>query len=313
VPGDWTHPPFAAEREGDLIFGRGAVDSKGSVAAMLAALQAITASGTELSGPLFFMSDSDGERAFRGAAVMSDLKIAARIGTIFSAEATSNERIEIAYPGISTWKITAIGRTAHPTEPERGVNAVAKMAKLVQAVEDGRLVLRRGTSPWFEPRVTTNAIRTRPGGGWSIPATCDAVLSILSPIGVDLTDVRDDIDAFLRLLEAEAGDVRFERKLIPMGGGRLWLRPAEAASDHPGVLALRAAVQALTGREAKVGAFNGGWVDGAELMSADGLPACLVFGPGDFERAHEVDESISVREVAEAARIYAHATLELLS
>jgi acetylornithine deacetylase/succinyl-diaminopimelate desuccinylase-like protein len=313
VPGDWTHPPFAAEREGDLIFGRGAVDSKGSVAAMLAALEAITASGTELSGPLFFMSDSDGERAFRGAAVMSDLKVAARIGTIFSAEATSNERIEIAYPGISAWKITAIGRTAHPTEPERGVNAVAKMAKLVQAVEDGRLVLRRGTSPWFEPRVTTNAIRTLPGGGWSIPATCDAVLSILSPIGVDLTDVRDDIDAFLRALEAEDGDVRFERKLIPMGGGRLWLRPAEAAPDHPGVLALRAAVQALTGREAKVGAFNGGWVDGAELMGPDGSPACLVFGPGDFERAHTVDESISVREVAEAARIYAHATLELLS
>jgi acetylornithine deacetylase/succinyl-diaminopimelate desuccinylase-like protein len=48
-------------------------------------------------------------------------------------------------------------------------------------------------------------------------------------------------------------------------------------------------------------------------MGADGSPACLVFGPGDFERAHTVDESISVREVAEAARIYAHATLELLS
>jgi acetylornithine deacetylase/succinyl-diaminopimelate desuccinylase-like protein len=313
VPGDWTRAPFGAEREGDMIFGRGAVDSKGSVAAMLAALEAIAASGTELAGPLFFMSDSDGERAFRGAALMSDLKVASRIGTIFSAEATSNERIEIAYPGISAWKITAIGRTAHPTEPERGVNAVAKMAKLVQAVEDGQLVLRRGTSPWFEPRVTTNAIRTQPGGGWSIPATCDAVLSILSPIGVELNDVRDDIDAFLRVLEADDGDVRFERKLIPMGGGRLWLRPAEADPNHPGVVALRAAVRSLTGRDAQVGPFNGGWVDGAELMGADGSPACLVFGPGDFERAHAVDESISVREVAEAARIYAHATLELLS
>ncbi len=313
VPGDWTRPPFDAEREGDVIYGRGAVDSKGSVAAMLAALDAIGASGTELAGPLFFMSDSDGERAFRGAALMSDLKVASRIGTIFSAEATSNQRIEIAYPGISTWKITAIGRTAHPTEPERGVNAVAKMATLVQAVEDGQLVLRRGTSPWFEPRVTTNAIRTRPGGGWSIPATCDAVLSILSPIGVDLNDVRDDIDAFLRVLEADDGDVRFERKLIPMGGGRLWLRPAETDPNHPGVLALSAAVRAITGREAKVGAFNGGWVDGAELMGPDGSPACLTFGPGDFESAHAVDEAISVREVAEAARIYAHATLELLS
>jgi acetylornithine deacetylase/succinyl-diaminopimelate desuccinylase-like protein len=279
---------------------------------MLAAVEAIAAGGVELDGPVFFMSDSDGERAFRGAALMADLNVAARVGTIFSAEATSNERIEIAYPGISTWKITAIGKTAHPTEPERGINAVAKMAKLVQAVEAGRLELRPGTSRWFEPRVTTNAIRTRPGGGWSIPATCDAVLSILSPNGVSLNDVRDDIDVFLRALEAEDGEVRFERKLIPMGGGRLWLRPAEADPEHPGVLALKEAVHAVTGREAKVGPFNGGWVDGAELMGPDGTPACLVFGPGDFERAHAVDEAISVREVAEAARIYAHATLELL-
>jgi len=107
--------------------------------------------------------------------------------------------------------------------------------------------------------------------------------------------------------------VRFERKLIPMGGGRLWLRPAEADPNHPGVVALTAAVRAVAGREARVGPFNGGWVDGAELMGADGSPACLTFGPGDFERAHTVDEAISVREVAEAARIYAYATLELLS
>jgi len=313
VPGDWSRAPWGGEREGDLVYGRGAVDSKGSVAAMLGALEAIAASGVELAGPVFFMSDSDGERAFRGAALMADLDVAGRVGTIFSAEATSNERIEIAYPGISTWKITAIGRTAHPTEPERGVNAVAKMAKLVQAVESGRLALREGTSPWFKPRVTTNAIRTRPGGGWSIPATCDAVLSILSPNGVTLNDVRDDIDVFLRVLEAEDGEVRFERKLIPMGGGRLWLRPAEADREHPGVIALEEAVRTVTGRAPKVGPFNGGWVDGAELMGPDGTPACLVFGPGDFEQAHAVDEAISVREVAEAARIYAHATLDLLS
>ena len=61
-----------------------------------------------------------------------------------------------------------------------------------------------------------------------------------------------------------------------------------------------------------MGQFNGGWVDAAELMGPDGHARRLVFGPGDFELAHAVDEAISVREVAEAAEIYAHATLELL-
>ena len=316
VSEDWSHDPWGAERVGDVVYGRGAVDSKGSVAAMLAAIEAIAKSGAPLRGPLYYMSDSDGERAFRGAALMEDLGVRARIGTIFSAEATSNRTIEIAYPGISTWKITAIGRAAHPTEPEHGINAIAKIAKLVDAVASGRLRLRHGTSEWFEPRVTTNAVRTPAGGGWSIPARCDLALSVLTPRGVTLAEVGEDIGAFLRELEAEDGEVRFEHKVIPMGAGRLWLRPAEADPAHPGIAALSDAVLAVTGRVAEVRPFNGGWVDGAELMRAGddgfGTPACLTFGPGDFELAHAVDEHVSVSEVAAAARIYAHAALALL-
>ena len=73
----------------------------------------------------------------------------------------------------------------------------------------------------------------------------------------------------------------------------------------------------MTGEEPEIRAFRHGWVDGAELMRADergfGNPACLVFGPGDPELAHMVDEHISVKEVTDCARIFARATLELLT
>jgi acetylornithine deacetylase/succinyl-diaminopimelate desuccinylase-like protein len=313
VPEDWSRDPWSARIEDGVVYGRGTVDSKGSDVAMLVAIQAIVASGIRLRGPIFYMSDSDGEGSFRGVALLKDLRIVERVGTVFSAEATGNQRIEIAYPGISTWKITAIGRTAHPTEPERGINAVVKMAKLVDAVAAGKLNLRSGDSRWFQPRVSIQAIRTQPGAGWTIPARCDLVISVMSPVGIELADIQDDIDRFLRLLESEDGEVRFERKIIPMGAGRLWLRPAEASPDHPGVIALQKAVRAIAGREATIGPFNGGWVDGAQLVGRDRTPPCIVFGPGDFELAHTVDEHISVRDVAEAARIYAAATLELLT
>lgn len=316
VPSDWSHDPWDPYVEDGVLYGRGAVDSKGSLVSMLAAAAAVVESGQARSGPIYFMSDSDGEDGFRGATLMADLGAIERIGTIWSAEATSNKRVEIAYPGISTWKITAIGKTAHPTEPEQGINAVTKMAKLVEAVDQGRLELPKGTSQWFEPRVTTNAIRTRPGGGWAIPARCDAVLSILSPAGASLNEVRDAIDAFIRMLEQEDGEVRFERKVLPMGAGRLWLRPGECDPEHPGVKALEAAVREIGKEEPVVGKFNGGWVDAVELMRPDGkgysAPAAITFGPGDFELAHTVDEHIPIAEVAEAAEIYAAATLELL-
>jgi acetylornithine deacetylase/succinyl-diaminopimelate desuccinylase-like protein len=316
VASDWSHDPWDPRVSDGVLYGRGAVDSKGSMVAMLMAAKAVVDSGQPRSGPIYFMSDSDGEDGFRGAALMADLGVIERVGTMWSAEATSNQGIEIAYPGISTWKITAIGKTAHPTEPEHGINAVTKMAKLVEAVDQNRLELPKGDSQWFEPRVTTNGIRTRPGGGWAIPGRCDAVLSILSPPGASLNEVRDAIDVFIRALEKEDGEVRFERKILPMGAGRLWLRPGEVDPEHPGVKALSAAISAHGKEEPVVGKFNGGWVDAVELMRPDGngfdAPATITFGPGDFELAHTVDEHIPIAEVAEAAEIYAAATLELL-
>lgn len=139
---------------------------------------------------------------------------------------------------------------------------------------------------------------------------------MLSPPGATLNGVRDAIDAFLRELEREDGEVRFERKILPMGAGRLWLRPGQVDPGHEGVRALQAAVRDVTGNEPVVKEFNGGWVDAVELMRTDargfGSPAAITFGPGDFELAHMVDEHIAIAEVAEAAQVYAQATLELL-
>jgi acetylornithine deacetylase/succinyl-diaminopimelate desuccinylase-like protein len=316
TPSDWTTDPWTARVENGVLYGRGAVDSKGSAVAMISAIDALVSTGERRSGPIYFMSDCDGEDSFRGAAFMADLGVIDRIGTIFSAEATSCRTVEIAYPGISTWKLTAVGRTAHPTEPEHGVNAISKMAKLVTAIDEGRLVLPPGESRWFKPRVTTNAIRTLPGGGWAIPARCDAVLSILSVPGTRLTEVRDSLDEFLRMLEREDGEVRFERKLLPMGAGRLWLRPGECDPDADGIRALTTAVADVTGRAAEVREFNGGWVDAAELMRSDergfGRPSAITFGPGDFDQAHGVDERIEIAEVAKAATVYAQAARTLL-
>jgi succinyl-diaminopimelate desuccinylase len=316
VPSDWSRDPWKAHVENGVLYGRGAVDSKGSLVAMLTAVGELLASGESVQGPIYFMSDCDGEDSFRGSTLMADLGVIERVGTVFSAEATSNRTIEIAYPGISTWKITAIGRTAHPTEPERGINAIGIMARLVIAVEEGRLELPAGDSQWFEPRVTTNAIRTLPGGGWAIPGRCDCVLSVLSPPGTTLLSVRDAIEAFLRRLEADDPQARFESKVLPMGAGRIWLRPGEVDPEHDGVRALEGAVREVTGETAVVRQFNGGWVDAVELMRPDargfGIPAAITFGPGDFEQAHAVDEHIELAEVTRASEIYVRATRALV-
>jgi len=106
------------------------------------------------------------------------------------------------------------------------------------------------------------------------------------------------IDAFLRALEADDGDVRFERKLIPMEAGGFWLRPAEASPPITPVSTRSSRSASAYGTRRQGGRVQGCWVRRCRAHGCDGSPACLVFGPGDFEQAHEVDESISIREVA---------------
>ncbi|MBS1864220.1 MAG: M20/M25/M40 family metallo-hydrolase [Actinobacteria bacterium] len=316
-PSDWSRDPWGGEVEDGVLYGRGAVDSKGTHVAMLAGVEGLVNSGATRNGPIYFMSDSDGEDGFRGAVLMADLGVAARIDTIFSAEATSNEGIEIAYPGISTWKVTAIGRTAHPTEPEQGINAITLLSDLVQAVDAGRLETPRGNSDWFEPRVTLQACRTPTGGGWTIPGRCDVIISVMSPAGVTLPEVQSSIERFAAELadEHEEG-VRFEVKVLPMGAGRLWLRPGESDLQHRAVKAMEEAVAGVRGSAGEVRKFNGGWVDAVELMRAGddgfGNPAVITFGPGHFDQAHTVDEHISLDEVREAAAIYMETMRALL-
>ncbi len=317
-PADWSRDPWGAEVEDGVLYGRGAVDSKGTHVSMLAGVEGLVNSGATRNGPIYFMSDSDGEDGFRGSVLMADLGVAAKIDTIFSAEATSNEGIEIAYPGISTWKVTAIGRTAHPTEPEQGINAITLLSDLVQAVDAGRLETPRGESKWFEPRVTLQACRTPTGGGWTIPGRCDVIVSVMSPAGVTLPEVQASIESFAAELASEHQDgVRFEVKVLPMGAGRLWLRPGESDPDHRGVKALDAALTTVRGAGGEVRKFNGGWVDAVELMRTGedgfGSPAVITFGPGDFEQAHTVDEHIPLAEVRDAAEIYREALTALLA
>jgi hypothetical protein len=89
APGDWSRDPWGAQVDDGVLYGRGAVDSKGALVAMLAAIEALVTSGEDRHGPIYFMSDCDGEDSFRGATLMTDLGVIERLGTVFSAEATA--------------------------------------------------------------------------------------------------------------------------------------------------------------------------------------------------------------------------------
>ena len=109
--------------------------------------------------------------------------------------------------------------------------------------DDGTPRARSGGWPVEAPERRLAMVRTprhderdpHAAGRWlGDPGRCDCVLSVLSPPGTTLLAVRDAIEAFLRELEATGGPARFESKVLPMGAGRIWLRPGEVDPEHEG-------------------------------------------------------------------------------
>ena len=250
---------------------------------------------------------------------MADLGVIDRIGTVFSAEATSNHAVEIAYPGISTWKITAIGRTAHPTEPEHGINAVDEDGEARQAVEQGRLELPPGDSQWFKPRVTTNAHPHAPRRRLGDPgALRRGALDALAPRRDAERRARGD-----RRVPAQARAARTARSASSASCCR-WApaacgcRPGEVDPDHAGVKALEAAVAGRhrrAGDRAQVQRRLGrrGRADASRRATASTSPPRSRSGPATSSRPTRSTSTSPLAEVAKAAEIYARATRILLA
>lgn len=317
-PAQWTRNPFGGEIDNDLIYGRGAVDSKGCLAGMLGAIAALKRSGVELSGSLILASPSDSESRFRGGDLLVDAGVIDRTDWILSGEATNCETVDVAHSGLTVFKLTVKGKAAHPGQMDKGVNAVYEMAKVVTAFHERGVKFRHEPYPYFPdfPRVFIQGIRNTPRA-FEVPDECALVFVVLSVPGQTPDMIREDLETFLAELRSADPQLKTELKVVPRGW-YYWRPPAEALVDDPLVVAIQNATEAVTGHRPRPAGFYGVYTTGAAINSRInrgkvGLPPSTVtFGPGEFRVAHTPDEHVSIEQLTNAARIYALTAAELL-
>ena len=128
APDTWAHGPWDGVVEDGRLFGRGAADMKGPVAAALAAAAAIRRAGVELSGTLEFHLVADEELAgTHGTRVLWDRGLLDADAAIVGEP--SELQLGLAERGGAWITLTAYGRAAHGSQPHRGVNAITSMAR----------------------------------------------------------------------------------------------------------------------------------------------------------------------------------------
>ncbi|HEC91490.1 MAG TPA: M20 family peptidase, partial [Candidatus Atribacteria bacterium] len=136
----WKHSPFGAEESDGKLWGRGACDMKGSVAAVLEAIAAIQRSEVELDGKLVLQAVADEEvlGPLGTKYLVENSKLSRNADAGICGEPTEFKSM-IAAKGLIWPKITVIGRSCHGSTPEKGINAISKMTKVIEALESMKL------------------------------------------------------------------------------------------------------------------------------------------------------------------------------
>jgi len=309
-PAAWTHPPFAADVTDGRVWGRGAADMKGGLAAAMIAAAAIKRSGARFQGALVVGALVDEEGDMIGARHLCGTPLGRALTAAVICEPEQNE-LCLEQRGVVWARVTVRGRMAHGAMPEAGANPIAALGTVLSQAPRLERRLRRlcRPSPYLRPPTVTPTTVRSPLAGVAqanvIPAAAEATLDIRLTSGPDETAIAAEIDRFCREASARAEGVTVDWR--PVNGYRLATR---VERSEPLVRAMAGAVREVTGHAPRFGGVPGS-TDGTILRATLGIPI-VTCGPGNRLIPHQVDEYVETSELIEAARIYTATALKFL-
>ena len=297
----WPVDPLKAPITDDKIFGRGACDMKGSVAAMMMAANAIKEAGVKLGGNLILTMVSKEEEAQQEGTryAMEEHQLKPDIALI--GEAT-NLDLFLGSRGRIIVDVSVKGKSAHAANASKGINAIVKMNKMIDAIAKMRLpthkILGRTTQ-------TITKITCQPGQLNMVPSLCS--ISIDRRISPDdsLEKTKAEFRAVIDRLKAS--DPEFDADVET---GRFAL-PGYQPPQESVIKLLQESAKYVLGRSPKISVYIFG-TDATYLASIANIP-CFGFGPGDEANAHSVNDHIKIDDLVAASKVYAMFIMDILS
>jgi len=299
----WKRDPFVGHIEGGKVFGRGAADQKGGMASMVYAGRLIKEYGLEGDFTLLFTGtvmeeDCDGlcwDYLIKEEGIKPELCVVTEpTGLEICRGQRGRMEIEASVAGVS----------AHGSAPERGENAIYKMAPIVLEIE--RLGDRLGSDEFLgRGTVVVSRINSSAPSLCAVPDGCSVYLDRRLTAGEDRDGAIKQIEG---LIASAGGKVRVPVYGSPAYTGKIY--PMEkyypswtVEGSHPAVKAAVDACRELFGAAPEVGKWTFS-TNGVAICGLHGIP-CVGFGPGFEEQAHAPDEWVPVEHLWKAAAFYA--------
>jgi acetylornithine deacetylase len=303
----WTHDPWSGEIVDGDMYGLGVCDMKAGVAAMILATRFLCEAGFPPQGDVLIQSVVDEEGGGNGTlgCVVEGYKADAAIVT-----EPTRLHVQPASRGVLLLEVDVEGRATHACLKWGGVNAIEKAVKIIQGlIELERLWLAGRRNPLYPPPTITIGQINGGLAGSQVPGECVLKFDVkYLPVEVD----RDGRDKPNNADMVKAEVMEWIRTLC---AGDPWLAdhppalswyqhciPHYLDPKHPLVGLMRGAAQGVMGWS-MVSGFPAG-CDARHLQNRAGVPT-VIFGPGDLQYAHSIDERVSVQEYVDAIKILA--------
>ncbi len=301
-----SNPLVATERDGDL-FGLGANDMKGAVAAMIVAARALRACGVPLRGDLVLglVADEEGGAQYGSAAIAPLIQ---GVDAILIGEPSGWTRdwqgIQLVSRGVCCFRITVTGTQMHSSLSDwmPSVNASLKAADLMLRIRE-ELRLPFTPHPLGGVGPTLNVGVLVQGGTFFgvVPGSAEFACDLRTVPGQTREQVAAALDDWLAQCRKTDPELVVDYRFEP---GLDWIPWSELDAEHPLVAAVQRAAAHVLGDAPPLGVFPGG--TDAPWYSQLGIPTLPSFGPGMLTSAHGPNEFVSLESLKKAARIYAH-------
>jgi succinyl-diaminopimelate desuccinylase len=317
----WTVDPFAAVVKDGRVYGRGACDMKGGLAASIVAVEALLECGLNLPGALEISGTADEETGGYGGVhylAQRGWFSPGRVDHVIIPEPLNVDRVCIGHRGVWWAEIETRGRMAHGSMPFLGDCAVRHMNAVIDRLERDlypKLAARRTNMPVVPSgaRHSTLNINSIHGGAAEatgypapcVPDTCRMVIDRRVLVEENMDGVKAEVRELLDQLARERAGFTYSIRDI------FEVQPTMADRNGPVARSVAAAIRCVIGREPEF-ICSPGTYDQKHIDRIGKLRDCIAYGPGILDLAHQPDEYVRIDDMVNSAKVMAMAAMTLL-
>ncbi|HUN34854.1 MAG TPA: M20 family metallopeptidase [Trebonia sp.] len=290
----WSTPPYQPVIRDGRLYGRGACDAKGSLVAMLTAMEALARQPGGLAGELLLTAVMGEEAGGIGSAYLVGQGISGDGAVV--GEPTGL-RIASAHKGTYIRQVTFRGIAAHSAFPWLGRNAVLPAAAFCLLCEEQNAILAQSPHPLVGPATLTVTLISGGTLQNTVPGQATVTVDRRLIPGHTHADCDDELTRILERLTASRPDAEVEDISVIVATS-----PSQTPDGAPIVDAALAAAADIGRPQAGPVGFGAG-CDMSKLVNTAGIPT-VICGPGHLDQAHRPDEFVDVGQVEEAALLY---------